>query len=361
MPGVSLARRTLSTLGSTVRRGRALGGWAPLPRGIDLLLTDACNLRCRYCPVAADIAARRPAPFIETGRAIRFLESVAHFRPAIRLFGGEPFLHRDWRAIVATAVRHGLPTLAVTNGTLLAGRAEELVESGLTAIGISIDPPAIHDAFRGGGTFSIGERVVREIRAARERSGSRTPAIEIFTTVTEATYSELTGWADRLRSWNIDMLRLQHQIWLRRSQRPESERLIEKAVGETAFFRSDVETYCSDRMPDVDPFILEQQLSALRTTEYPFRIEMYPPLPPNEMVEFYRNPGFRRRTVRACGLIWNYAFVDPIGRLYPCMTLDMGNVFEAPFERVWNGRKFRAFRRLLRREERLPLCERCPA
>ena len=70
---------------------------------------------------------------------------------------------------------------------------------------------------------------------------------------------------------------------------------------------------------------------------------------------------FKRETARSCTLISSYAFVDPRGRLYPCLTLDMGNVFEQPFEDVWNGRKFRAFRRLLRREQRLPLCERCPA
>jgi MoaA/NifB/PqqE/SkfB family radical SAM enzyme len=307
------------------------------------------------------MAARRPSPFVETRKAIRFLESVADFRPRIRLFGGEPFLHRDWRAIVGAAVRNGLQTLAVTNGTLLPGRAEELVESGLAAVGISVDPPAVHDSFRGDGTFSVAEKVVREIHAARERLGSPTPAIEIFTTVTEATYSELTGWARRLRDWPIDLLRLQHQIWLRRSQRPASERLIEEAVGDAAFFRSDVDTYCSDEMPDVDPSILERELRDLASAAHPFRIEMYPPLPVEEMTGFYRNPEFRRRTARACGLIWNYAFVDPIGRLYPCMPLDMGSVFDEPFERVWNGPKFRAFRRLLRREERLPLCERCPA
>lgn len=39
----------------------------------------------------------------------------------------------------------------------------------------------------------------------------------------------------------------------------------------------------------------------------------------------------------------------------------MGNVFDEPFPEVWNGEKFRAFRRLLREHERLPLCERCPA
>ena len=44
----------------------------------------------------------------------------------------------------------------------------------------------------------------------------------------------------------------------------------------------------------------------------------------------------------------------------PCLTLDMGNVLEEGFAEVWNGSRFRAFRRLIRREQRLPLCHRCP-
>jgi radical SAM protein with 4Fe4S-binding SPASM domain len=56
----------------------------------------------------------------------------------------------------------------------------------------------------------------------------------------------------------------------------------------------------------------------------------------------------------------SYAFVDPRGRMYPCLTLDMGNVFESSFEEVWNGPRFRAFRRLIRQNRRLPICHRCP-
>jgi len=55
-----------------------------------------------------------------------------------------------------------------------------------------------------------------------------------------------------------------------------------------------------------------------------------------------------------------FAFVDPRGRLYPCLTLDMGNIFERPLLALWNGARFRAFRRLIRREGRLLLCHRCP-
>jgi len=358
---MTLGESIRSRLGTISRGARARAGSAPLPGGVDLLLTDACNLHCKYCPVSASMAAGRPTVFVDTAKAIRFLESVAHFRPAIRFFGGEPFLHPRWPRIFSAAVQNGLEIRAVTNGTRLLGRADDLVQSGLLAVGISVDPPSAHDTFRGAGTFASCERVVGEIRRARERLGSSTPSIEIFTTVHAGTYAGLSRWAEQLRGWKIDMLRLQHQIWFSRSRQPASERLIAGAIGDAAFFGSDVETYCSDTAPSVDPEILERELSGVMSGSYPFRVECYPPLPPKELVAFYRDPDFQRTTARACSLIWNYAFVDPVGRLYPCMTLDMGNVFDRPFEDVWNGSRFRAFRRLLRREQRLPICERCPA
>ena len=351
----------LSAVSARVRDFRAAAGYAPLPWGIDLLLTDACNLRCTYCPITTDTTTRRPSAMMDTAKAIRFLESVASFRPMIRIFGGEPFLHPAWPQIFAAAVANRLPITVVTNGTRLVGRAEDLVRSGLLAVGISVDPPAVNDTYRGNGTFAICERVVHEISAAKEKLGAATPLIEIYTTVYEGTYAMLGAWAERLRGWRIDTLRLQHQIWLRTAQRPISERMIEEAIGDSTFFRSDVDTYCSDAMPNIDVSVLKAELRALEATEYPFRVELLPPLPVPEMMEFYRNPDFRRETARPCTLISSYAFVDPRGRLYPCLTLDMGNVFEQPFDDVWNGRKFRAFRRLLRKEQRLPLCERCPA
>jgi MoaA/NifB/PqqE/SkfB family radical SAM enzyme len=340
---------------------RRLAGYAPLPSGIDLLLTDACNLRCTYCPITTDAKVRRPAAVMDTDKAMRLLGEVATFRPMIRVFGGEPFLHPEWERIFACAVGHGLPLTVVTNATRLVGQAETLIRSGLLAVGISIDPPVANDSFRGSGTFATCERVVHEIHAARRRLGSPTPLIEIYTTVYAGTYDALIAWAHTLAGWGIDTLRIQHQIWLRTDQRPPSEALIAAAIGDSTFFRSDVDTYCSDVMPAVDLAVLEEQLRGLERGPWPFTLECHPPLPVAEMLAYYRDPGFRRRTQRPCTLISHYSFVDPRGRLYPCLTLDMGNVFEQPFESVWNGERYRAFRRLLQRHERLPLCERCPA
>src|SRR3954453_1066911 len=114
-----------------VERYRRQRGYAPLPWGIDLLLTDACNLRCTYCPITTDMTTFRPSAMMDTANAIRFLDSVKSFKPMIRIFGGEPFLHPAWPRIFAAAVANGLPITVVTNGTRLVGRAEELVRSGL--------------------------------------------------------------------------------------------------------------------------------------------------------------------------------------------------------------------------------------
>src|SRR5215218_5841524 len=122
-----------------------------------------------------------------------------------------------------------------------------------------------------------------------------------------------------------------------------------------AFFRAEDSSYCQDEVPKMDVARLAEELRALRGREYPFTIESHPDLSVEEMTRYYGEGEYTRQDKVTCTTMENYAFVDPRGRLYPCLTLDMGNVFEERFENVWNGRKFRAFRRLLRRTQRLPL------
>jgi MoaA/NifB/PqqE/SkfB family radical SAM enzyme len=346
------------TARDVIGRMRSRAGYASPPSGIDLLLTNACNLQCSYCPVPRE---RRPAVMMDTAKALSFLSEVSVWHPRIRLFGGEPFLHPEWFRIVSHGTSLGLSMGAVSNGTRLAGRAEDLVRSGLSAIGFSIDPPEVHDRFRGEGTFEACERVIRDVHRTRKRLGKPNPAIVVYSTVHEGSYRHLLAWAERLRDWPIDCLRLQHRIWLSKAQREDSEKLMADAIGDIAFFGSDLDWYCSDEMPSVDCGELGSVIRSLRGGGYPFDLEFVPPLPVEEIVESYRDPGFVRRTARACTTVFSYAFVDPAGRLFPCLTLDMGNVFDRPFERVWNGRRFRAFRALLRRVARMPLCQRCPS
>ncbi|HET9233987.1 MAG TPA: radical SAM protein, partial [Candidatus Eisenbacteria bacterium] len=195
-------------------------GYARLPWGIDLLLTDACNLRCSYCPIwGEDSKLPARAAFMDTGAALRFIDEVAAFRPMIRLFGGEPFIHPEWKRVVDHARGCGLHCTAVSNGMRLIKEPEEIVRSGLLAIGISLDTDgAINDEQRGQGTLDTVRRGLQAVDEVKRRLGSGTPRIEIYATVHEGTYQHLVDWAEELRSWGIAKLRLQHLIWFSSDQ-----------------------------------------------------------------------------------------------------------------------------------------------
>jgi len=337
-------------------------GYAAPPWGIDLLLTDACNLRCSYCPIWGDEASvPSPASFMDTGAALRFVATVAEFRPMIRLFGGEPFLHPEWRTVVESARDRGLHCTAVSNGVRLAREAEDVVRSGLLAVGISLDTDGpVNDLLRGRDTLATVRRGLRAVAEAKRRLGSPTPRIEIYTTVHEGTYEHLVDWARELAAWQIDKLRLQHLIWFSSAQRDDSMEMLRGALTDPGFFRAEDVSYTRDEVPAIDVAVLAEQLRTIRGESYPFVIESHPDLPVDEMVRYYGEAEFERHGRPSCTTMESYAFVDPRGRLYPCLTLDMGNVFAAPFLEVWNGERFRAFRRVVRREKRLPLCHRCP-
>jgi MoaA/NifB/PqqE/SkfB family radical SAM enzyme len=344
-------------------RSRWLDGYASAPPwGIDLLLTNACNLRCSYCPIWGDDAVvPSPSAMMPFEKAIDLIDDVATFKPMIRLFGGEPFLHPQWLDVVLRARQRGMHCTAVTNGTRLERDADAIVRSGMLAVGISIDTEAeVNDALRGEDTFALVRRGVTALAAAKRRAGSDTPRIEIYTTVHETSFDRLVAWAEELSSWEIDTLRLQHLIWFSTQQLSRSVDLLHTAIGEPHFFRSEEKSYARDQLPRIDLEILAAELAALRARSWPFRIESHPELSGEEMKRYYGLQEFERSERRECTTMEAYAFVDPMGRLYPCMTLEMGSVFEQPFLEVWNGERFRAFRRLIRKEKRLPLCHRCP-
>lgn len=114
-------------------------------RSIDYLrisVTDRCNLRCGYCMPAEGIASRAHE------QILRYEEIATVARVAaglgvthIRLTGGEPLVRLGIVDLVRLlALIPGIDDLAMTtNGTLLAGCAQQLAGAGLRRVNISLD------------------------------------------------------------------------------------------------------------------------------------------------------------------------------------------------------------------------------
>jgi len=127
------------------------------PRGVDVEITSACNLRCAYCShfsTPGDVPDDLPLDVWLRFFAVLGKASVMN----VSLSGGEPFLRPDLKAVIDGIVANRMRFSILTNGTLLDDdRAAFLAGTGrCDSIQVSLDgsEPLSHDVFRGQGAFA---------------------------------------------------------------------------------------------------------------------------------------------------------------------------------------------------------------
>lgn len=108
----------------------------PDPRQLFISLTAQCNNRCKGCHYGSDFMPGHQlslpvvTDLLDDAKAARF--------ERVRLYGGEPLLHKDLPRIVEHSARLGLGTWMTTNGILLESKIDELVAAGLRHVSVGL-------------------------------------------------------------------------------------------------------------------------------------------------------------------------------------------------------------------------------
>lgn len=355
--------RSRGPLGRAVNSVRRKYGYADPPLAVSFLLTERCNLSCHMCPHGEGTVAQ-PGPMtnggmIDLGLVKKLLDEVAQHRPEIGIMGGEPTLHPDCLEIIREARNRDLQTNLVTNGTLLKKLAEGLVESGVNAINLSLDgPPDVHNQVRG--QRSSYERAVEGIRACREaarRGLGPEPEVHIFCVIQPDNHANLIDFLEDLVPLKPTHVQLNHLRFFTPTEVAEHSRVFEEHFGtpndEPAGYQKELAEV------DVDATVLRQQLRGAIDRQWPFQLLINPAHDVSELEAYYNTSLYERTELRTCHAVWTYACVGPTGEVYPCLKHVCGNLTEQPFLSIWNGPRWRKFRRELSRIERLPACHRC--
>jgi cyclic pyranopterin phosphate synthase len=124
-------------------------------RDLRISVTDRCNFRCTYC-MPKEVFDKNYS-FLPHGDLLTFEEItrlarvfIDHGVEKIRLTGGEPLLRRnierlvEMLAVLQTRDGRPLDITLTTNGSILARKAQSLVDAGLKRVTVSLD--ALDDA-----------------------------------------------------------------------------------------------------------------------------------------------------------------------------------------------------------------------
>lgn len=106
----------------------------PDPREIYITLTANCNLRCVGCRYGRDFMPGQQLSFQVVRDLLDDCKELGIKN--IRLYGGEPLVHKDVVRMVEHSAGLGLNTLLTTNGILLKEKIDDLYKAGLRSIGV---------------------------------------------------------------------------------------------------------------------------------------------------------------------------------------------------------------------------------
>jgi len=111
---------------------------------IRISVTKRCNFGCIYCHdegLGPILAPRMPHDDeMSIAEIDRIVRAAREFGIAsVKYTGGEPLVRLDMEDVIDRTVRHIPDVSMTTNGSMLAGRAEDLRNAGLKRVNVSID------------------------------------------------------------------------------------------------------------------------------------------------------------------------------------------------------------------------------
>lgn len=161
-----------------------------VPFQLNIHVTDACDLRCRYCYIDFK-HAHDDLPIDSLRKLIR--EARACGAERISLEGGEPLVRKDIGGIVDAVIDLGMECNINTNGRLVPDRIDAIRRA--QVLSVSLDGPReAHDSMRGKGSF---DAAVRAIELARER-GMRVHVLSVLGRHNRAHVDDMLDMAERM-------------------------------------------------------------------------------------------------------------------------------------------------------------------
>jgi len=180
-----------------------------------LLVTQRCNLACRYCYIGKQDASMP----IEI--AAKIIDFIYNFTPEnelieIGFFGGEPFLEYErLQAIIMMIKQHKsfgerVVLRLVSNGILFTCDIAEYLKQQLIGFGISCDgPPDVHDRYR---VFFDGRGSSKIVEENLKNALSIFPFMPVNAVYSYDTYSRLPETVEYLVSLGVKNIHLNVNI-----------------------------------------------------------------------------------------------------------------------------------------------------
>ncbi len=340
----------------------------PAATVVQLIPTEACNLRCPFCNQWGEngyfLSGVRHATHMDEPSLVRLMRSLSPRDSLISVHGGEPFAYKHTGTLLQLLREQQFDVIFSTNGTLLTPHLKRLAEIRNLALLLSIDgDEQTHDRIRGKGTFARAREAVAALFDLRRQAGMPTPFVVMSIVVCEWTTEVLEKAYDVAHDFNAFAINynfrwfLTEKIGLTYENHLEQEFGMKSSGAWRGWVSRDHEKHDYGNVAKALQHVLRRKRYRLSppfvmTTPSQLRGQDY---------ETYFTDYLNTFGNESCFMPFYWARVHANGDLIFCPghpDIIAGNVFRDGFMESFNSEMAVKFRKHML-SNRLPICNRC--
>lgn len=345
--------------------GPIRGEYSFPPESVGFHLTKRCNLRCQMCFLWAnkenpgEILRRYKKEEMPIKRWLEIVDELAPYKPSIGISGGESLLYEGIIEIISYIKQKGMYLSINTNGMLLEKYTEDIVESKLDMVRVSIDgPPEIHDEIRGvTGSFARLMKGIDALNKLKSEKSLSLPVIEVYFTMTKQNFTYLTDVLELIENKNINGIKFIHPLYMGENNIQECINFMHEIFPEQNMDYlkgADIENV------QLNPEKLLVEINKVKQRKNKLSVWFFPDFNNEQTFEYYNNHhNFAFKFKGKCHVPWFTANIKPNGDVESCPDFTVGNVSTEKFLNVWNNDKIKKLRSLLRKNGIFPICHGC--
>jgi MoaA/NifB/PqqE/SkfB family radical SAM enzyme len=297
--------------------------------------TNRCNLPCKTCPRTFE--ELEPPANLSWALFCSIVDQYPRVARVVLHGIGEPLMVPDLPRMVRYLKQRGTYVLFNTNGTLLnERRGRELIDSGLDELRVSLDAaePETFKAVRGKDAFDRIVKNVRELRALQRRLEATKPRVSLWLTGLKDTIAQLPAFIDIARDIGVGEVHLQRLVYF-----PAGQGL---ARAEQALF---------ERLNAAEERLIRE--AETKAAEHGILFDASGATEPGTSLR----RGDAGRPWSLCARPWTLMYFTAHGRALPCCiapfsmrgydSFTLGDATQQTLREIWNGDRYRAFRREL--------------
>jgi MoaA/NifB/PqqE/SkfB family radical SAM enzyme len=208
----------------------------PVATVVQLIPTEACNLRCPFCNQWGEngyfFDGVRHVRHMDQESMVKLMRGLSPRDSLISVHGGEPFVYKHIDTLLDLLREQQFDVIFSTNGTLLKSHLKQLAEVRNLSFLLSIDgDEETHDKVRGKGTFKAAREAMSALFEVRRELGMPLPAVIMSTVVCEWTTGILEKVYAVARDFNALAINYNFRWFLTEEVGQAYERHLEREFG----------------------------------------------------------------------------------------------------------------------------------